>query len=125
QTRWYYLWLHLFIFTMLLVALAANLGVLWIGMECTTVVSGVLVGFYRKPESLEAAWKYVVICSLGIALALFGTVLMYYSAVQVLGQGADALKWATLRNVAPHLDPSLVRLSFAFVLVGFGTKAGL
>jgi hydrogenase-4 component F len=125
QTRWYYLWLHLFIFTMLLVALAANLGVLWIAMECTTVVSGVLVGFYRKPESLEAAWKYVVICSLGIALALFGTVLMYYSAVQVLGQGADALNWATLRDAAPQLDPSLVRLSFAFVLVGFGTKAGL
>ena len=125
QTRWYFLWLHLFIFCMLLVALAANLGVLWVAMECTTVVSGVLVGFYRKPESLEAAWKYVVICSLGIALALFGTVLIYYSAVQVLGQGTDALNWATLRGVAPRLDPSLARLSFAFVLVGYGTKAGL
>jgi hydrogenase-4 component F len=125
QTRWYYLWLNLFIFTMLLMALAANLGVLWIAMECSTVVSGALVGFYRKAEALEAAWKYVMICSLGIALALFGTVLIYYSAVQVLGQGADALNWVTLRDAAPRLDPSLVRLSFAFALVGFGTKAGL
>jgi hydrogenase-4 component F len=125
QVRWYYLWLHLFILCMLLVALAANLGMLWVAMECTTVLSGVLVGFYRTPEALEAAWKYVVICSLGIALALFGTVLMYYSAVQVLGQGTGALDWSTLRGAAPHLDHGLVRLSFAFVLVGFGTKAGL
>jgi hydrogenase-4 component F len=125
QTRWYYLWLNLFVFTMLLVALAANLGTLWVAMECSTVVSGALVGFYRKAESLEAAWKYVMLCSLGIALALFGTVLIYYSAVQVLGQGADTLNWVTLRDAAPRLDPSLVRLSFAFVLVGFGTKAGL
>jgi hydrogenase-4 component F len=125
QIRWYYLWLHLFILCMLVVALAANLGILWVAMECTTVLSGVLVGFYRTPEALEAAWKYVVICSLGIALALFGTVLIYYSAVQVLGQGTDALNWPTLRAAAPRLDHGLVRLSFAFVLVGFGTKAGL
>jgi hydrogenase-4 component F len=125
QIRWYFLWLHLFIFSMLLVALAGNLGILWVAMEFTTVLSGVLVGFYRQAEALEAAWKYVVICSLGIALALFGTVLMYYSAVQVVGQGNDALDWATLARVAPHLDHGLVRLSFAFALVGFGTKAGL
>ena len=125
QLRWYYLWLQLFLFMMLLSALAANLGILWTGIECTTVLSGVLVGFYRTPESLEAAWKYVVICSLGIALALFGTVLIYYSAVQVVGQGNSALDWATLAGVAPRLDSHLLRLSFGVMLVGFGTKAGL
>lgn len=125
QARWYYLWLHLLIFSMLLVALAANLGILWVAMEATTVFSGALVGFYRTAEALEAAWKYVVICSLGIALALFGTVLMYYSAVQVVGLGNNALDWATLSQVAPHLKGNLVRLSFAFALIGFGTKAGL
>ena len=100
QVRWYYLWLQLFVSSMLLVVLAANLGILWVAMEMTTVLSGVLVGFSRRPEALEAAWKYVVICSLGIALALFGTVLMYYSAVQVVGPGNGALDWATLRAVA-------------------------
>jgi hydrogenase-4 component F len=125
QVRWYYLWLHLLLFSMLLIALAANLGILWVAMEVTTVLSGVLVGFYRTAEALEAAWKYVVICSLGIALALFGTVLMYYSAVQVVGQGNVALDWATLHRVAPHLNGDLVRLSFVFALIGFGTKAGL
>jgi hydrogenase-4 component F len=123
--RWYYLWLHLFVASMLLVVLAANLGLLWVAMEVTTVLSGILVGFTRRPSALEAAWKYVLICSLGIALALFGTVLMYYSAVHTLGQGNGALDWATLRAVAARLDPGLVRLSFVFVLVGFGTKAGL
>ncbi|MDB5059957.1 MAG: hypothetical protein JWO59_3429 [Chloroflexi bacterium] len=125
QIRWYFCFLHLFIFSMLLVPLAGNLGIVWVAMEFTTVLSGVLVGFYRSGSALEAAWKYVVICSLGIGLALFGTVLMYYSAVQILGQGNNALDWATLARVAPHLNPGLVRLSFAFVLVGFGTKAGL
>ena len=123
--RWYYLWLQLFVASMLLVVLSGNLGVLWVAMEMTTVISGVLVGFSRRPEALEAAWKYVVICSLGIALALFGTVLTYYSAAHVLGQGNGALDWAALRAVAAHLDPRLMRLSFAFILIGFGTKAGL
>lgn len=125
QIRWYYLWLQLFLCMMLLTALAASLGVLWAAIECTTVLSGILVGFYRKQEALEAAWKYVVICSLGIALALFGTVLIYYSAVQVLGPGNDALDWATLVKIAPQLNPQLVHLSFGVILIGFGTKAGL
>lgn len=123
--RWYYLWLHLFVASMFAAVLAGNLGVLWVAMEVTTVLSGVLVGISRRPDALEAAWKYVVICSLGIALALFGTVLMYYSATPLLGHGNSALDWATLLQVAPHLNPALVRLSFAFVLIGFGTKAGL
>jgi hydrogenase-4 component F len=123
--RWYYLWLQLFVASMLVAVLASNLGVLWVAMEVTTVLSGVLVGISRRPHALEAAWKYVVICSLGIALALFGTVLMYYAATPLLGHGNAALDWATLATVAPHLNPALVRLSFAFVLIGFGTKAGL
>jgi hydrogenase-4 component F len=123
--RWYYLWLHLFVASMMLVVLAGNLGLVWVAIEITTVLSGVLVGFSRRPEALEAAWKYVVICSLGIALALFGTVLTYYSAVQVLGQGNGALDWASLHAAAAHLNGGLMRLSFAFILIGFGTKAGL
>jgi hydrogenase-4 component F len=125
EVRWYYVWLHLFVWSMLSVVLAANLGIMWVAMETTTVVSGVLVGFTRRPAALEAAWKYVVICSLGIALALFGTVLMYYAAAPVVGLGNTGLDWPTLSHVAAHLNPGLVRLSFIFILIGFGTKAGL
>lgn len=124
EMRRYYLLFNLFVFAMLVVPLSNSLGVLWIAIEGTTLASLFLVSFYRTHEALEAAWKYVIVGSVGIALALFGTVLAYYSAVQVLGPSYD-LNWSVLAPVAPRLNPSVMRLAFIFIVVGFGTKAGL
>ncbi|HVB75716.1 MAG TPA: hydrogenase 4 subunit F [Ktedonobacteraceae bacterium] len=120
----YYVLFNLFVFSMLIVPLSNSLGVLWIAIEGTTLASLFLVSFYGTGEALEAAWKYVIIGSVGIALALFGTILAYYSAVQILGTSYD-LNWSVLAPVAAHLNPSIMRLSFLFIVVGYGTKAGL
>lgn len=122
--RRYYVLFHLFVFSMLVVPISNSLGVLWIAIEGTTLASLFLVSFYRTREALEAAWKYVIVGSVGIALALFGTILAYYSAVQVLGTSYD-LNWSVLAPVAARLDPSVMRLAFLFIVVGYGTKAGL
>lgn len=125
KIKWYYLLLHLFIFTMLLVTMVNNLGVMWVAIEATTLASALLVGFYNKEASLEAAWKYVIICTVGLTFALFGIILAYYSSVHVLGESSNALNWVTLQAIADKLNPKLIRLSFIFILIGFGTKAGL
>jgi hydrogenase-4 component F len=122
--RRYYVLFNLFVFSMLVVPLSNSLGVLWIAIEGTTLASLFLVSFYGTGEALEAAWKYVIVGSVGIALALFGTILAYYSAVQVLGASYD-LNWSVLAPVAAHLNPSIMRLAFLFIVVGYGTKAGL
>jgi len=122
--RRYYVLFNLFVFSMLVVPASNSLGVLWIAVEGTTLASLFLVSFYRTREALEAAWKYVIVGSVGIALALFGTILTYYSAVQVLGASYD-LKWSVLLPVTPRLDPAVMRLAFLFIVVGYGTKAGL
>lgn len=123
--RLYFVLLNLFLFTMLLVLISNNLGIMWIGIEATTLATAFLVAFYDRESSLEAAWKYVIICSVGITLALFGIVLTYYSALTVVHSTANALNWTTLMSVAQKLDPSILKLSFIFTLIGFGTKAGL
>ncbi len=125
QIRQYYATLHVFLFTMLLVPVSNNLGFLWIGIEATTLASAFLVGFYDDEVSIEAAWKYVLICSVGIAFALFGTILLYYSGRDVLPGSGEALQWTHLMSVAGKLDPQIVKLAFVFILVGYGTKAGL
>ena len=125
QLRLYYSLLNIFIFTMLLVLLSNNLGFLWIGTEATTLATAFLVGFYDDERSLEAAWKYVIICSVGIALALFGVLLTYFSALHVEEIAAAPLNWTALMSAAHKLDPTILRLAFIFVLIGFGTKAGL
>jgi hydrogenase-4 component F len=124
RLRRYYLLFNLFVFSMLVVPLSNSLGVLWIAVEGTTLASLFLVSFYGTGEALEAAWKYVLVGSVGIALALFGTILTYYSAVRVLGANYDLL-WSVLAPVTPRLDPNVMRLAFLFILVGYGTKAGL
>ena len=124
EVRRYYLLFNLFLFAMLVVPLSNSLGVLWIAVEGTTLASLFLVSFYRTREALEAAWKYVIVGSVGIALALFGTILAYYSAVQVLGTSYD-LTWTTLAPVTGQLNPGIMRLAFLFILVGYWTKAGL
>ena len=121
----FYLLLNAFICTMTFVLLANNMGVLWIGTEATTLATAFLVAFYNREASIEAAWKYVIICSVGIALALFGVILTYYSAIHVIGESAGALNWTSLMAAAPRLDPGVLKLAFVFLLVGFGTKAGL
>ncbi len=104
---------------------ANNLGLLWVALEGATLASAVLVGYYRRNDALEAAWKYLVLCSVGVALALFATVLLYYSAVPLFGMGGAGMQWAALRPVAAQLDPRFVKLAFLFALVGYGTKVGL
>jgi len=121
----YYLLLNVFLFTMMLVLLSNNLGFLWIGSEATTLATAFLVAFYERERSIEAAWKYVIICSVGIAIALFGIILTYYSALHVVPSSGSALNWSSLMLVAKDLDPAVLKLAFVFVLVGFGTKAGL
>lgn len=114
-----------FITTMLLAVLAANLGVLWVAVEATTVVTTFLVGHRRTRGALEASWKYLVICSVGIALAFLGTVLVYLAALHAGGHSAHALDWTSLLASAHRMDPSVVRLAFALLVLGYGTKVGL
>ena len=113
-----------FIGGLLAVPLLDNLGLIWVAIEATTVVSALLVGITRTPAAIEAAWKYLILGSVGVGFALLGTLLAYASSVGVLGETSDALAWTRLLAVAPSLDPALVRLAFVFALVGYGTKAG-
>jgi len=113
-----------FTLTILASAVMNNAGLYWIAIELTTLVSTFLVGFERAPESIEAAWKYIIIVSAGISLALLGTVLFYWCGSFVLGPTYD-MTWDALRQAAPKMNPTLAALSFLLVLVGYGTKVGL
>jgi len=124
MVRFYYTSLFMFIFTMVLVVVSNNLGVVWIAVEATTLVSAFLVGFYNKGTSLEAAWKYLIICSVGIALALLGTIFVYASSIGILGE-ESGMNWTSLMAAADQLDPSLLKFGFVLVLIGYGTKVGL
>ena len=124
QPRWFYLWYHLFLVSMLAVVSTENLGLVWVAIEATTVFSAILVGFYRTRDALEAAWKYLIICTLGISIALFGTLLLYYAGVHAISGESSALSWRVLRDHAASLDPRLIRLAFVLTFVGYGTKAG-
>ncbi|MGO9027924.1 MAG: proton-conducting transporter membrane subunit [Acidimicrobiales bacterium] len=125
RTTAYGVLVQTFIATMLLAVLAANLGVLWVAVEATTIVTTFLVAYRRTRGSLEASWKYLVICSVGIALAFLGTVFVYLAALHAGGHSAHALDWTSLMANAHHLDPSVMRLAFALLVLGYGTKAGL
>jgi len=124
KVAYYYGFLFLFIFTMVLVVVSDNLGMVWIAVEATTLVSAFLVGFHNKATSLEATWKYLIICSIGISLALLGTIFIYASSLPILGEGSD-LHWTSLMAVADQLDPAFLKIGFVLVLIGYGTKAGL
>ncbi|MGH6672014.1 MAG: proton-conducting transporter membrane subunit [Xanthobacteraceae bacterium] len=113
-----------FALTILLSAIMNNAGLYWITIELTTLVSTFLVAFERAAESMEAAWKYIIVVSAGISLALLGTVLFYWGASFVLGPTFD-MTWAALRHAAPKMNPAIVVLAFLLVLVGYGTKVGL
>jgi hydrogenase-4 component F len=124
QARHYYFWYHLFIATMLFVCVVDNMGLLWVGIEATTIVSAFLVALYRRGEALEAAWKYLMLCGAGIAIALLGVILLYTSAVQALGSSAAVLNWSVLKEADVALQPAVVSLAFVFLLVGLGAKIG-
>ena len=121
----YYCLFHLFMFAMVAAVLVNSLGLLWVAIEGTTLATTFLINFFKRRESLEAGWKYLILCSVGIALALFGTVLMYSSSVRALGEVSGALNVTELLRVAGQLDPQIVKLAFVFILIGYGTKIGL
>ena len=122
----YYALVHGFVATMLVTVLSDNLGLLWIAMEGTTITSAILVGFHGHRYGLEAAWKYIIVTTIGISFGLFGTVLVYGAAAAAQGGVfAGAMNWSSISAVAHRLDPGIVRIGFIFVAVGYGTKAGL
>jgi len=124
--REFYVLTPLFATGMLLVVLANNLGVMWIAVEATALSSVLLVALYNRKTSLEAAWKYVMLGGLGLVLALFGTIFTYAAAIgKAGGETMPSFNWSRLLAMAPQLDPHLMTLAFIFVLVGYGTKAGL
>jgi hydrogenase-4 component F len=125
RLRLYYAMYQGFMLAMYLVLTTNNMGVMWVSMEGATLATVLLVSLYRTPESVEAAWKYFILCGVGIAQALFGTVLLYFAAEQKLGVGGEALLWTVLHEHASNLDPAIMSLAFVFLLVGYGTKIGL
>jgi hydrogenase-4 component F len=126
RLRLYHSMYQLFMGAMLLALLTNNMGLLWVAMEAATLSTVLLVSLYRTKASLEAAWKYFILCGVGIAQALFGTILLYFAAEQTLGrEGMTALLWTHLNAVKTHLEPHVLGLAFVFLLVGYGTKVGL
>ena len=124
RIRIYYIMTNIFTFTMLLALTSGNFGIIWIAVEATTLASTFLVGFYNKHSSVEAAWKYVIICSVGIATAFLGVILLHLSSLQCLSEDLYLCVQALTLNAA-NLDTDTLRLAFIFMLIGFGTKAGL
>jgi hydrogenase-4 component F len=124
--RWFYGLVFVFLFTMVAVFLSANLGMMWIFVEATTLASALLVGFYNTEGAIEAGWKYLIVCTVGIAFALFGTITLYLAAVKSGVSPQSALDWSTLMAAAPRLVGAreLLKLAFVFVAVGYGTKVG-
>ncbi len=123
--RFYHAMYQTLMFAMNLALLSNNVGLMWVAIELATLTTVLMVGLYRTPAALEAAWKYFILGSVGIALALFGTILVYLAARSVVGEGLDAMAWNVLVKRAPSFDPHLLNLAFAFLLLGYGTKVGL
>ncbi|MFY9624598.1 MAG: hydrogenase 4 subunit F [Rhodoplanes sp.] len=123
--RFYHSMYQAMLGAMNLALIANNVGLMWVGVEVATLATVMMVGTYRTPEAIEAAWKYFILGSVGIGLAFFGTVLTYLVAAQALGGGLSAMAWDLMVQNASRLDPSLLSLAFVFLLVGYGTKVGL
>ena len=125
QTRRFRIFGNLFTFTMLFAVTSNNVGFMWIAIEATTITSAMLIPLHVTKASVEASWKYILIGSIGIALAFGGTVLGYFDFVNLVGRQEAALNWTVLRASAPQLHPEVIQLAFVFILIGYGTKAGL
>jgi len=123
--RFYHAMYQTLMFGMNLALLSNNVGLMWVAVELATLTTVLMVGIYRTPAALEAAWKYFLLGIVGIALALFGTILVYLAARSVVGEGLDAMAWSVLVQNASAFDPALLNLAFVFLLLGYGTKVGL
>jgi hydrogenase-4 component F len=123
--RFYHAMYQVLMFAMNLALITNNIGLMWVAIELATLTTVLMVGIYRTHEALEAAWKYFILGSVGIALALFGTILVYMAARPVVGEGLDAMVWTVLVQRAGAFDPALLNLAFIFLLLGYGTKVGL
>ena len=123
--RFYHAMYQALMFAMNLALVANNIGLMWVAIEMATLTTVLMVGIYRTHEALEAAWKYFILGSVGIALALFGTILIYMAARPVIGEGVDAMVWSALMGRAAQFDPALLNVAFIFLLLGYGTKVGL
>jgi hydrogenase-4 component F len=123
--RFYHAMYQVLMFAMNLALVTNNIGVMWVGIELATLTTVLMVGIYRTHEALEAAWKYFILGSVGIALALFGTILIYMAAEPTIGGGLNAMVWTDLVAHAASFDPALLNLAFVFQLLGYGTKVGL
>ncbi|MDR0501024.1 MAG: hydrogenase 4 subunit F [Coriobacteriales bacterium] len=125
KVKLFYTLFSLFMFTMLLAVLSNNIVMTWISVEATTLSTVFLVGLYRDKLSLEAAWKYIIVCTVGVAFGLYSTVLVYSNAVNVLADPHEAAFWTSIIPHASQFDPQLMRIAFVFAVIGFGTKAGI
>ncbi|MCX7381001.1 MAG: hydrogenase 4 subunit F [Alphaproteobacteria bacterium] len=123
--RFYHALFQLMLFDMNLSLLANNIGLMWVALELATMTTVLMVGLYRTSAAIEAAWKYFILGSVGIALALFGTILIYMAARGVMGDDSDAMLWTSLITAAPKFDGAMLNLAFVFLLLGYGTKIGL
>jgi hydrogenase-4 component F len=123
--RFYHAMYQALMFAMNLALLANNIGLMWVAIELATLTTVLMVGIYRTAEALEAAWKYFILGSVGIALALFGTILVYMAARPVIGEGHDAMVWTALIEKARRFNPELLNVAFVFLMLGYGTKVGL
>lgn len=123
--RFYHAMYQSLMFAMNLGLLANNIGLMWVAIELATLTTVLMVGIYRTPAALEAAWKYFILGSVGIALALFGTILVYMAARPVIGEGHDAMVWTALMTRAADFSPELLNVAFIFLMLGYGTKVGL
>ncbi|WFU71984.1 MULTISPECIES: hydrogenase 4 subunit F [unclassified Bradyrhizobium] len=123
--RFYHAMYQMLMFAMNLALIANNIGLMWVAIEMATLTTVLMVGIYRTHEALEAAWKYFILGSVGIALALFGTILVYMAARPVVGEGMDGMVWTVLVKHAAQFDSALLNVAFVFLLLGYGTKVGL
>ncbi len=123
--RFYHAMYQVMIGGMNLALTANNIGLMWVGIELATLTTVLMVGIYRTHEALEAAWKYFILGSVGIGLALFGTILVYMAALPVVGEGLNGMVWTVLVTKAADFDPAMINLAFIFLLLGYGTKVGL
>jgi len=123
--RFYHAMYQTLMFAMNVALLSNNVGLMWVAIELATLTTVLMVGIYRTPAALEAAWKYFLLGSVGIAFALFGTILVYLAAHAVVGEGLDAMTWSVLVKRSPEFEPALLNLAFLFLLLGYGTKVGL
>jgi hydrogenase-4 component F len=125
RARAYHAAFQVFMGAQFLALLSDNLGVMWVAIEIATLASVLMVAVHGTAAAVEAAWKFFILCGVGIALALFGTILLYLAAQPVVGAGDPGLSWGALQAVAARCDPGVLSLAFVFLLVGYGTKAGL